>query len=138
MSMLTIVPLTPIAAQTDAEPLRLPMDSEQAIGGMSVACSGIGEAKSDPRWLEFPIRVEFANDKHEHLIGASVSISTARAEPVMEVSCMGAWLLLRPADQATYRLEARIIGETAPPQSRTIKTPAHGQTRVVITFPGVE
>jgi hypothetical protein len=118
-------------------PVDLRMDTDLTIGGVGVACTGIGESKQDPRWLAYPVRVEFANLRQEHLIGAEVTLSTMQRVPIMHVTCQGAWLLLKLPDRSSYRLEARIVGETAPAQSRVVRSPAHGQARVVIAFPGL-
>lgn len=128
-------------AATPAEgiepPVSLRQDAESTIGSIGVACTGIAGSKDDPRWLAYPLRIEFANDRREHLIGAQVTVSTMEHQQVMNVSCWGAWLLLKPPGQDSYRIEAKIIGETVPAQSTTVRAPANGQTRVVLEFPGV-
>lgn len=111
----------------------VPIDSETVIAG--VACTGIGESKLEARWQAYPLRVEFANADREYLIGATVKVADAKGAALFTTSCSGPWLLLKFPDRAAYRVEATINGATAAPRSATVKSPATGQTRVVLTFP---
>jgi len=119
-------------------PTSLPQDRENTIGGIGVACTGIAGSKDDPRWKAYPLRIEFANDLREHLIGAQVKVSDEAGTLLMNVTCWGAWLLLKPPGQVSYRIEATIIGESVPAQTATVSAPASGQTRIVLEFPGVD
>jgi hypothetical protein len=125
------------ASGADA-PTKLRLDAETSIGGIGVACTGIGDSKEDPRWLAYPLRIEFANDLREHLVGAQVTVSTMEHQQLMNVTCWGSWLLLKPPGRDSYRIEGRIIGENVPPKGATVQAPANGQTRVVLEFPGVD
>ena len=125
-------------AGASGAPVNLRQDAEQAIGGIGVACTGIAGSKEDPRWQAYPLRIEFANDRREHLVGAQVRLSDASGDELMNVTCWGAWLLLKPPGQESYTLEATIIGEAAPARRATVRAPASGQTRIVLEFPGVD
>jgi len=116
----------------------LQLDAETMIGGIGVACTGIGESKHEARWNDYPLRIEFANDLREYLIGTKVTVSTMEQQPIMNVSCWGSWLLLKPPARDSYRVEARIIGETGPSQITTVQAPTSGQARIVLEFPGVD
>jgi hypothetical protein len=133
-----VVCLAGAAPTADVAPaVNLQMDTELNMGGVGVACTGIGESKQDPRWLSYPVRVEFSDMQQQYLVGAEVTLSTMRRVPLLHVTCQGAWLLLKLPDHNAYRLEASIIGASAPAQSRTVRSPARGQARVVIAFPGI-
>ena len=118
-------------------PVEIALDSETVIGGIGVACTGIGEAKADPRWAAYPVRVEFANSVREYLIGATVSVADAAGKTLLTASCAGPWFLLKLPDRAAYRVEARINSSEAPAQRATVHAPAQGQSRVVLTFPDI-
>jgi len=48
------------------------------IGGVDTVCTGIGEeAQKDPRWLAYPVRIEFSNGGAQYLSGAHVELTTA-------------------------------------------------------------
>jgi hypothetical protein len=113
----------------------VPLDGEAVIAGVGVACTGIGESKQEPRWQAYPVRVEFANADREYLIGATVKVANAKGAPLLTASCAGPWLLLKFPDRAAYRVEATIDGAAAAARSATVRAPASGQTRVVMTFP---
>jgi hypothetical protein len=123
--------------QNNSPPVRLQQDTETTIGGIGVACTGIAQSKKDPRWPSYPLRIEFANDLREHLVGAQVRV-WAEDRQIMNVTCWGAWLLLKPPGRESYRIEATIIGESGPAQTSTLQAPASGQTRIVLEFPGVD
>ncbi|MDG2004380.1 MAG: hypothetical protein P8J20_13720 [Novosphingobium sp.] len=123
--------------QVDVPTVNLRQDSETMIGGLSVACTGIAGSKEDPRWPSYPLRLEFANDLREHLIGAQVKLWDDDHQ-IMNVTCWAPWLLLKPPGGKSYRVEATIIGESAPAQCMTVKSPTSGQTRIVLEFPGVD
>jgi len=125
-------------AGSTTPPVKLQLDSETEIGDIGVACTGIGRSKEDPRWRAYPLRIEFANDLGEHLIGAEVAVSTMDGQQLIDVICWGPWLLLKPPGRASYRVEAKIIGETVAAQSATVQAPANGQARVVLEFHGVD
>jgi hypothetical protein len=133
---LCLLAASPGAAQ-DA-PMRLALDREETFSGIGVACTGIGESKQDPRWQAYPLRIEFANERREYLIGAQVKLHDEAGRQLMDIACWGAWLLLRPPGRDSYRIEATMIGDDAEPQSATIRAPADGQARIVLQFSGVE
>jgi hypothetical protein len=127
---------TPVSAS--GAPASLGQDAETSIGGVGVACTGIGGSKEEPRWRAYPLRIEFANDLREHLIGAQVRVTDETGREVMNVTCWGAWLLLKPPGDGAYTIEATIIGESVPAQKATVRAPASGQARIVLEFPGVD
>ena len=110
------------------------LDSQTVIGGVDVACTGIGETRNDPKWSAWPVRVEFSNAQHAYETDAAVALIDAKGKTVLKASCEGAWLLLKPGPGA-YTVFARLTDRTAKPRSARFQTPAHGQIRVVIEFP---
>jgi len=120
-------------AQTALVP-EMPMDRAVTLGGIETVCTGIGlDARDDPQWLAYPVRVEVSNAKNEYLTGAVISVADDLGRPVLEANCGGPWLLLKlPAGR--YRVMARLPGTDAKPRSATIDTPKTGQMRVVLQF----
>jgi hypothetical protein len=121
------------SAQTTLVP-EMPMDRAVNLGGVEAACTGIGlDARDDPQWLAYPVRVEVSNALNEYLTGAIISVADEAGRPVLEANCGGPWLLLKlPAGR--YRVIARLPGTDAKPRSATIDTPKTGQMRVVLQF----
>ncbi len=113
----------------------LPVDQETTINGVEVACSGIGdEAADDPRWLAYPVRIEFADGQAEYLSDLDISIATARGVTIVRVHCDSPWFLakLRPGK---YRVSATFEGRL----TKTVKftAGATGQSRTIVRFPEV-
>jgi hypothetical protein len=116
-------------------PTPVGLDKEVTIGGVDIACSGIGQEKSDPRWLAYPTRVEFSNPKQEYLSDGAVTVANAKGERLASVSCEGPWILLRPTTPGSYSIEGWIPGTGTKPQHGAFHSPGAGQVRLVLRFP---
>ena len=122
---------TAIAAHYD----RLPEDEPTTINGVSLACTGVGdEAISDPRWHDYSVRLEFAGGNREYLADLDVSIETQGGEELVAVHCSGPWVLAN-LEPGKYRVHATYAHDLS--KSVLITAPAHGQKRIVISFPEV-
>jgi hypothetical protein len=122
------------AAGEDATPI--PLDTATTIAGVGVGCTGIGQTKDDPKWLAYPVRVELADAQHNYLTGEVMTLTAPSGKALLTVSCEGPWLLLKLPDAGSYKVDVRLTEEeTAAPRSAVVKSPTHGQTRFVITFP---
>jgi hypothetical protein len=113
------------------------MDVPVPIDGVETVCTGIGSAKDDPRWSEYPVRVEFSNGAAQYLAGAHVTLSSA-GRSIASFDCLGSWVLFRlPA--GTYRVTAELTSQPGgEPRSTTFTTPGGGpQKRVEVQFPRV-
>jgi hypothetical protein len=116
-------------------PTPIGLDKEITIGGVDVACSGIGQEKADPRWTAYPARVEFSNPKQEYLSDGAVTVANAKGERLASVSCEGPWILLRPTTPGAYSIEGWIPGSGTKPQHGAFHSPGAGQVRLVLRFP---
>jgi hypothetical protein len=124
---------TPEPAPSPETPVKMGWDSEMTIAGVGLACTGIGGTKDDPKWLAYPLRIEFANRAREYLINATVTLSDDKGAKLFTVACPGAWLLLKLPSPTAYRVDALVNARAAP--TTTVKSPAKGQTRVILVFP---
>ncbi len=124
---------SPCMAQDTPTPIGL--DKETTIGGVDVACSGIGQEKADPKWLAYPTRVEFSNPKQEYLSDGAVTVINAKGQRLASVSCEGPWILLRPTVPGAYSVEGWIPGTAAKPQHGVFHSPGSGQLRLILRFP---
>jgi hypothetical protein len=120
------------AASPDT-PVKMGWDSEMTLAGIGTACTGIGGSKDDPKWLAYPLRIEFANRAREYLINATVTLTDDKGARLFTVICPGAWLLLKLPGPTAYRVDALVNGRAAP--TTTVKSPAKGQQRVILVFP---
>jgi hypothetical protein len=113
----------------------MPMDNPISIDGVQTVCTGIGDdAQKDPRWLAFPIRIEFSNGGAQYLSGAHVVLSAAGGKTMAALDCEGPWVLFQ-VGPGTYKVTATLTGQPgAAPVSATFSPPAKGQKRVVLEF----
>jgi hypothetical protein len=117
----------------DAVPV--PSDVPTEVNGVEVVCTGIGdEAKSDPRWPRYPVRLEFAGGENQYLADLDVWLSTDDDEPFLGVRCDGPWLLV-DLSPGTYTVTAVFEGRLT--KTATFTASASGQKRVVVHFPEV-
>lgn len=120
-----------VARADDAE--TMPVDERVEVNGFALACTGIGdEARSDPRWREYALRIEFANRDAQYLSDIAVAVSDASG-PLFEVRCESPWLL---ADLPPGKYT---VSGTFEDITKTVKvtSPESGQARIVIRFPEV-
>lgn len=111
----------------------MPMDQPVQVNGLDTVCTGIGESKDDPRWLTYPIRIEFSNGGAQYLSGATVKLSRG-GKTVGELDCPGAWVLLK-GTPGIYRIDASIDNSNAKPVNVSITMGSGKQKRVVLRFP---
>jgi len=113
----------------------MPMDNPISIDGVQTVCTGIGdEAQHDPRWLAYPIRIEFSNGGSQYLSGAHVVLSSAGGKTLAALDCEGPWVLFQVGPGA-YKVTATLTGQqSAPPATATFSPPSKGQKRVVLDF----
>ena len=125
------------AANASADPTRVPLDQETSVGGVGVACTGIGQTKNDPKWLAYPARVEFAGPGGEYLANETLTVSDAKGGEVLAVSCEGPWILLKLPPGKTFKVDGQVEGAPAVTVSAKVRAPSHGQARFVLRFPDV-
>ena len=120
------------AAWADAP---VPLDTPTTIGGVDTVCTGIGdEAQKDPRWLAYPVRIEFSNGGAQYLSGAHVELTTASGHPILALDCQGSWVLFQ-LKSGTYKVTATLMSQSGGgTSSATFSPPRSGQKRVVLDF----
>jgi hypothetical protein len=132
-SALAAVAALAAAGVAQAQPEQIALDQVANVGGVQVACTGIGQTKEDPQWQAYPVRVEFARADGDYLASEVLTVS-GRGGPSLSVACEGPWVLLQlPA--GSYRLEGQSTEPGVAPIVQTVSSPGHGQARVVMTFP---
>jgi hypothetical protein len=119
-------------ARADAS---MPMDTPTSINGIDTVCTGIGdEAQHDPRWLAYPVRIEFSNGAAQYVSGAHVELSSAGGKSLASVDCDGAWVLFKLAP-GSYSVTATLTGaQGGGARSAHFSPPPTGQKRVVLDF----
>jgi hypothetical protein len=117
-------------AQIPAAP-PLPFDSPVSMRSMEAVCTGIGaDARNDPRWPSYPLRIELVGRAGEYLGAAEVSLSQ-NSEAIISVRCSGPWLLLR-LPPGNYDVTASVENVS---KTGRVTVPMTGQGRLVLRFP---
>ena len=122
-----------VARADDAQ--TLPIDEPTTINGIEVACTGVGDdANTDPRWPQYPVRIEFANANAEYLADLDITISDARGGVLFTVRCDSPWFLakLPPGKYMVAGTFEERLTKTA-----KFTAPARGQARIIVRFPEV-
>jgi len=114
-------------------PQPMAMDTPVSFGNVQTVCTGVGSAKDDPQWTQYPIRIEFSNDGAQYLSGAHVTLSQG-GQPVADLNCAGPWVLVKgPAGK--YSVTASINGSTAKPANGSFNMGNGPTQRIVLRFP---
>ena len=117
-------------------PTRIPLDAERAIGGVNIACTGIGQQKDDLRWRAYPIRVEFATAGGDYISDEALSVMDHAGKVLASVTCEGPWILLRPDAPGNYSFKGWTPNNPGASRGGSFRIPAQGQSRLVLHFPG--
>ncbi len=131
---LASVALIGCAAAREDNVQPLPADQPVVVNGLDLVCTGVGEdARNDPRWTAYPVRIEFANADAQYLSDVVLSVAKADGTMMFEVTCDSPWILanLEPGKyvlHATYESFSKTEKFTAPKS---------GQARFVVRFPEV-
>lgn len=116
---------------TGPEPVILVPDVATKVGSLEVVCTGIGlDARENPDWSAYPLKVEFAGRGGQYLGDVHVTLSQ-HGVAVAAISCSGPWVLFR-LSAGKYRIDANIEGRSV---SSAAIVPVSGQSRVILRYP---
>lgn len=108
----------------------LVLDSPTMVGSIETVCTGAGlDAREDPRWRAYGLKVEIAGEGGKYL-GSEVVTLRKDGNPLLTATCGGPWLLFRLAP-GRYHVEAQIGDQTA---SSAAFVPSEGQGRIILRF----
>jgi hypothetical protein len=120
--------------RADGIPEAAPNDTVLSYEGHSYACTGIAESKYDPRWEAFPLKFVVATVEGDYLGDFAVRIVDSAGATVMNVHCLGPWLLV---DLPEGRYTATIIARGALEKTVDVDVGA-GQNEVTVHFAGID
>jgi hypothetical protein len=125
-ALLLAVPLAPRSAAADDEVMQQ--------NGISYACTGIGEAKDDPRWSGFSLKLAYAVQPDGALLsGVTARIHDAAGRLVLDVHCEDSPWLMAQLPPGRYSVTAVALGRFT--QQANFAITGGGQRYVVIRFP---
>lgn len=110
---------------------KLPPDEPVVVNGFDLVCTGVGEdARNDPRWTAYPVRIEFANADAQYLSDVVLAVAKADGEQLFEVTCDSPWVLAS-IEPGKYVLAATYEGIV---KTEKFTAPKAGQARFVVRF----
>jgi hypothetical protein len=71
-----------------------PMDQIVDTNGIQTACTGVGSAKDDPKFQNWPAQIEFSNEGTQYLSGVHIVIKKD-GNVVRDTVCNGSWFLVK-------------------------------------------
>ena len=109
---------------------RLAPDAPTRIAGVESVCTGVGlDARQDPRWNTYSLKVEIAGPGGQYL-GDEHLVLRQSGKDLLALTCDGPWILFQlPAGR--YEVEARVGDQTV---SSAAFAPASGQGRIILRF----
>jgi hypothetical protein len=112
----------------------LPMDAPTKVGSIEAVCTGVGSAKDEQQFTNYPVKLEFSNSGAQFLSGENVKVMDSTGQQLAEFDCTGPWVLLQ-IPKGTYSVTASIAAQNLGPKTVKFDTPVTGQKRVEIQFP---
>jgi hypothetical protein len=118
-----------LAAQP-ASAQSLAMDMPTDVAGIETVCTGVSlDARQDPRWAAYGLKVEIAGAGGKYLGSEKVALGKG-GQSLLEVTCDGPWLLFR-LPPGRYDVEAKIGAQTV---SSAAFVPVSSQGRIILRF----
>jgi hypothetical protein len=133
--MTRLYPVAALLLATIATPAMaesMAMDTPTQMNGLETVCTGVGSGKDDPRWLGYPIRIEFSNGGAQNISGAHVVLTNASGT-VADLDCAGPWVLLK-GKPGNYHVSATIDGSGSKPATASFMLGTGGPKRVILRF----
>lgn len=118
------------SAPAMAEGIRLPPDTPTTVAGIESVCTGVGlDARQDPRWPSYSLKVEFAGPGGQYL-GDEHLVLRRSGKELLSLICDGPWVLFR-LPPGRYEVEAQVGQQTT---TSAAFAPASGQGRIILRF----
>jgi hypothetical protein len=109
----------------------IPVDQETAVSGVQVMCGGIGSDESDPKYANYPAKVEVAGGYGQWLGDNDIAISGAQN---VSAHCTGPWFM---AQLQPGRYTVSVTHGTTTHTAR-LTVAANGQHKIVVRFPKLD
>ena len=108
-------------------------DTPTTINGIETVCTGVGSAKDDPRWKDYPVKIVLATTGGANLANAHISLIKDNKE-VAGLDCDAPWILFKPP-AGSYTATASLIGGGGSAHASFTTSGSGGQEEVTLLFP---
>lgn len=107
-------------------------DTPTDINGVQTVCTGVGSAKDDPRWKDYPVKIVLATTGGADLANAHIALAKG-GHILAETDCDAPWVLFKTSP-GQYTATATLIGGSGQSHSASFSTNGAGQKEVNILF----
>ena len=111
-------------------------DTPTDINGVQAVCTGVGSAKDDPRWKDYPVKIVLATASGANLANAHISLISNNKE-VAALDCDAPWILFKPP-AGSYVATASLIGGGNSAHASFTTSGSGAQKEVTLMFPRAE
>jgi hypothetical protein len=130
---------TPVAPQNGQMPQpaggndqALPSDQEATVSGVQVMCGGIGSDEADPRYANYPAKIEVAGGYGQWLGDNQIVISGDGQN--ITAQCKGPWFMAQ-LQPGRYTVS---VTHGATSHTARLSVAANGQHKIVVRFPELQ
>jgi hypothetical protein len=109
----------------------LPVDQETTVSGVQVMCGGVGSDESDPRYANYPAKIEVAGGYGQWLGDNDISIAGAQN---VSTHCRGPWFMAQ-LQPGSYTVTVKHGATT---HTARLSVAANGQHKIVVRFPELQ
>ena len=123
----------PAPAMSDSTAQGLPVDQETTVSGVQVMCGGIGSDESDPRYANYPAKIEVAGGYGQWLGNNDITIAGKGQN--IAAHCRGPWFMAQ-LQPGSYTVTVSTRG--ASPKTVHMSVATSGQHKIVVRFPELQ
>jgi hypothetical protein len=69
-------------------------DEEKTYNGVQYACTGVGDAKDDPKWGNYAVKLMFTTGGRAYVSYVEVQIQDASGKEIFRADCDAPWLVV--------------------------------------------
>jgi len=110
-------------------------DEEKTYNGVQYACTGVGDAKDDPKWGNYAVKLMFTTGGRAYVSYVQVKITDGAGKDVLVADCDAPWLVVNLLP-GTYKVSATAIKKYTKTASLTV-TGGAKQVELAIRFPEI-
>jgi hypothetical protein len=107
----------------------LPADQETTVSGVQVMCGGIGSDEADPRYANYPAKIEVAGGYGQWLGDNQIAISGSGQN--ITAQCKGPWFMAQ-LQPGRYTVS---VTHGATSHTARLSVAASGQHKIIVRFP---
>lgn len=111
-------------------------DEEKTYQGVQYACTGVGDAKDEPKWGLYAAKLMFTTAGRAYVSYVQVVIKDSGGQKVFEADCDSPWLVMN-LKPGTYQVTATALKKYTKTVTMTVGAGGK-QTELAIRFPEIK